>query len=72
MLDEVQWLDPGTVRVLTRLAEELPSVPLLVLATGRDDPASIAGTDAVRRRVASNGVARVGVSGLTQNSPWKL
>ncbi|GIJ68197.1 hypothetical protein Voc01_031140 [Virgisporangium ochraceum] len=47
VLDEVQWLDAGTIRVLTRLAEDLPSVPLLVLATGRDDPASIARTDAV-------------------------
>ncbi|WP_041841303.1 diguanylate cyclase [Actinoplanes friuliensis] len=36
-LDDAQWYDDGTVRVLEQLAAGLPGVPLLVLATVRDD-----------------------------------
>jgi diguanylate cyclase (GGDEF)-like protein len=36
-LDDVQWLDAGTWRVLRRLAGELAQTPLLVITTARDD-----------------------------------
>ncbi|MBT8226971.1 MAG: diguanylate cyclase [Dactylosporangium sp.] len=36
-LDDVQWLDQATRAVLLRLASSLSSVPLLVVATARDD-----------------------------------
>jgi diguanylate cyclase (GGDEF)-like protein len=36
-LDDVQWYDDGTVRVLEKLSADLSAVPLLVLATARDD-----------------------------------
>jgi diguanylate cyclase (GGDEF)-like protein len=36
-LDDVQWFDDGTVRVLEQLTTALPEVPLLVLGTARDD-----------------------------------
>src|SRR5439155_13674051 len=39
-LDDVQWLDPATRRMLRHLAEELPDTPLLVAVTARDDGAS--------------------------------
>jgi tRNA A-37 threonylcarbamoyl transferase component Bud32 len=39
-LDDVQWLDPATQRVLQQLAEKLTEVPLLVLLAGRDDARS--------------------------------
>ncbi|MDQ1646989.1 MAG: eukaryotic-like serine/threonine-protein kinase, partial [Cryptosporangiaceae bacterium] len=39
-IDDVQWLDAGTRRVLRHLAEELPGTRLLVVATSRDDAAS--------------------------------
>ena len=39
-LDDVQWLDGGTRRVLRRLVDDLPEVPLLVVATARDDRVS--------------------------------
>jgi len=39
-LDDVQWLDAGTRRVLHHLTAELTDSPLLVVATARDDAAS--------------------------------
>jgi diguanylate cyclase (GGDEF)-like protein len=39
-LDDVQWLDAGTRRVLRHLAEELLDTPLLVAVTARDDGGS--------------------------------
>ncbi|MGW4940343.1 diguanylate cyclase [Actinoplanes sp. NPDC004185] len=36
-LDDVQWFDDGTVRVLEQLAAGLTGVPLLVVATARND-----------------------------------
>jgi hypothetical protein len=36
-IDDVQWLDPATRRVLQHLARRLDDVPLLIQLTGRDD-----------------------------------
>src|SRR5947207_5739141 len=36
-IDDVQWLDDATRRVLQQVAVRLPRSPLLVVATGRDD-----------------------------------
>jgi eukaryotic-like serine/threonine-protein kinase len=36
-IDDVQWLDDATRRVLQQVAVRLPDSPLLVVATGRDD-----------------------------------
>ncbi len=44
-LDDVQWLDPVTERVLARLGAELGTAPLLLLCTARDDEDSTARTD---------------------------
>jgi eukaryotic-like serine/threonine-protein kinase len=38
-LDDVQWLDDATRRVLAEVAAELPGCPLLVVATARDSDA---------------------------------
>jgi diguanylate cyclase (GGDEF)-like protein len=46
-LDDVQWLDAGTARVLTQLSALLDGVPMMVLATARNDAESAADTDAV-------------------------
>src|SRR6185369_16386271 len=53
-LDDVQWLDPGTRRVLTQLTERLPEVPLLVLTTARDDPESAAAMALVRSAIGGH------------------
>ncbi|HEX8626936.1 MAG TPA: diguanylate cyclase [Catenuloplanes sp.] len=44
LLDDVQWLDAGSRRVLQQLASELADTPLLIVATARDDEGSRAGT----------------------------
>ena len=45
-LDDVQWLDPATRRVLRHLAHDLADTPLLVAATARDDAESTAALEA--------------------------
>ncbi len=39
-LDDVQWLDPASRRVLRHLADDLADTPLLLAATARDDSES--------------------------------
>lgn len=39
VLDDAQWLDDATRRVLTRVAGDLASTPLLVVVATRNDPA---------------------------------
>jgi diguanylate cyclase (GGDEF)-like protein len=51
-LDDVQWLDDATRRVVARLADELPDAPLLVLATARDDADGRRAVAAVRSGLA--------------------
>ncbi len=47
VLDDLQWLDPGSRRVLTLLSFELDAAALLVVSTARDDEPSTAAVDAV-------------------------
>jgi RecA/RadA recombinase len=47
-LDDVQWLDTGTLRVLQHIADEVAGVGLLVLATARDGPLNVKATEAFR------------------------
>jgi diguanylate cyclase (GGDEF)-like protein len=53
-LDDLQWLDHGTHRVLSQLAEQLADAPLMVLATARDDSDRAAATDAVVAALAAS------------------
>ncbi|HST85447.1 MAG TPA: diguanylate cyclase [Kineosporiaceae bacterium] len=47
LLDDLQWLDPGSRRVLALLSFELDATALLVVATARDDESSTVVVDAV-------------------------
>jgi serine/threonine protein kinase len=51
-LDDVQWADEATVRVLEQMASELAGVPMLVIGTARDDAASVPAVEALRARLA--------------------
>ncbi|GID16529.1 hypothetical protein Aab01nite_01190 [Paractinoplanes abujensis] len=44
-IDDVQWLDGPTRRVLQQVTNRLTGTPLLVIATSRDDPDSAAALD---------------------------
>ncbi|NLT54643.1 MAG: diguanylate cyclase [Actinomycetales bacterium] len=50
-LDDAQWLDDASVRVLTRVAGELVESPLFVVATSRNDDDSQAALDTLRSRL---------------------
>ncbi|HEX5198962.1 MAG TPA: diguanylate cyclase [Actinoplanes sp.] len=47
-IDDVQWLDEPTRRVLQRVSGRLPVTPLLVIATSRDDAGNAAALDRFR------------------------
>jgi predicted Ser/Thr protein kinase len=47
VLDDAQWLDAASLAALRRLAEDIAEVPLLVVATVRDDEDSKAGLAAL-------------------------
>ncbi|GAA0810252.1 diguanylate cyclase [Spirilliplanes yamanashiensis] len=52
-LDDLQWADDGTLRVLDHLAAERDGTPLLVLATARDDAAAAPATTAAAERLGA-------------------
>ncbi len=45
LIDDVQWLDDGSVQLLRQLGARLSQLPLLVVTTARNDPASEAAKD---------------------------
>ncbi len=47
-LNDVQWLDETSYRVLASLAAVIPRAPLFLMLTARDDPPSVAAVRAVR------------------------
>ncbi|GII23096.1 diguanylate cyclase [Planosporangium mesophilum] len=51
-LDDVQWLDAATRRVLQQIAVRLSDVPLLVVATARDDADNRPAVDVFRAEMA--------------------
>jgi diguanylate cyclase (GGDEF)-like protein len=53
LLDDVQWLDAVSLGVLRRLVEDLAGVPLLVVATVRDDDAAVAAHQAFEESAGS-------------------
>ena len=65
VVDDVQWLDSGSLQVLTRIADRAQQLKLLVLTTARNDPASRAATDAFVQSVGASLKHRVLLEGLT-------
>ncbi|MET0418569.1 MAG: AAA family ATPase, partial [Actinoplanes sp.] len=53
-LDDAQWFDEATLRVLDQLAPELQTAPLLVVVTARDDAASRDAVGEFRARLGSH------------------
>ncbi len=47
VLDDVQWLDQGSVAVLRRFEERLVGLPVMVLATARDDEPGLEATSSL-------------------------
>lgn len=71
-LDDVQWLDDGTRRVLTRLADSLGTVPLLVLATVRDEELSAVAADALVTALRHSLVLDLAVGPLAETAVDEL
>jgi diguanylate cyclase (GGDEF)-like protein len=68
VLDDVQWLDADSRRVLQELSGELPGVPLLVVATARDDEDSAAGTTAFESALGGAVDLRLSLSRLDDDA----
>ncbi|OJF09507.1 hypothetical protein BG844_37250 [Couchioplanes caeruleus subsp. caeruleus] len=53
-LDDVQWLDGATLRVLRQLTADLADTPLMVVGTARDDAASRPGVESCRAALGAS------------------
>jgi diguanylate cyclase (GGDEF)-like protein len=65
-LDDVQWLDAATQRVVHRLCVDLARVPVLVLATARDDEDSRAPVDAFAAAAGDSVATDLTLGALTE------
>ncbi|MFD0521180.1 protein kinase domain-containing protein [Paractinoplanes durhamensis] len=54
VVDDVQWLDTGSMRLLTQLAEEMADIPLMLVTTVRDDDASRAAAERFTDAIGSH------------------
>ncbi|GIF01071.1 diguanylate cyclase [Paractinoplanes rishiriensis] len=71
-VDDVQWLDEPTRRVLQRVSDLLPDTPLLVIATCRDDDGNIAGLERFRADMDATLDTRVPLGPLDQDAVRQL
>jgi len=71
-IDDVQWLDEASRRVLEILALELHETPLLVVASSRNDADSAAGHDRFVARMGDSVGTRIAVGPLDEASTAAL
>jgi diguanylate cyclase (GGDEF)-like protein len=71
-LDDVEWLDPGTRRVIGQLAAELADTPLLVVATTRDDPEQHQAVAALEEELGEAVTVRMELTALDDETVSRL
>ncbi|MFG1604955.1 diguanylate cyclase [Actinoplanes sp. NPDC049265] len=71
-IDDVQWLDGPTRRVLQLMTSRLTGTPLLVIATSRDDAESLAGLDRFGTDMDATLDTRISLGPLAQEAVTEL
>ena len=71
-IDDVQWLDGPTRRVLQRVTNRLTGTPLLVVATSRDDPDNAAALDRFGADMDATLDTRIQLRTLDQDAVTRL
>jgi diguanylate cyclase (GGDEF)-like protein len=71
-IDDVQWLDGPTRRVLQRVTNRLSGTPLLVIATSRDDPDNAAALDRFGADMDATLDTRIQLRPLDQDAVTRL
>ena len=71
-IDDVQWLDGPTRRVLQRVTSRLTGTPLLVIATSRDDPENAAALDLFGADMDATLDTRIALRPLDQDAVTQL
>jgi len=71
-IDDVQWLDEPTRRVLQRVTGRLPVTPLLVIATSRDDPDNAEALDRFGADMDATLDSRIPLGPLDQDAAEQL
>jgi len=71
-IDDIQWLDEASRRVLEILSLELPDTPLLVLASSRDDANSAAGHERFVEQMGEAVHTRIVVGPLSESATADL
>lgn len=65
VVDDIQWLDPGSLKVLTRVADRISDVPLLLITTARNDPKNEVAAEAFVAALDQNLSARIKLAPLS-------
>ncbi|HEY2408651.1 MAG TPA: response regulator [Polyangiaceae bacterium] len=66
VVDDVQWLDAGSRRVLSRLADRVRSLSTLYVFVGRDDARSAGPVSALLRRLRSEQINEIALGSLEE------
>ena len=72
VLDDVHWADAASLRLLRFLGPQLPAMPVLVVATFRDDEADGELADALAAFARQEGVVRLPLEGLSEGDVGRL
>lgn len=67
-LEDLHWADPASLALLRFVADAVPGLPLLVVATARDDPAEAGPETTTMLRALPAGVERLALSGLSTDA----
>lgn len=72
LLDDLQWMDDASRQVLSRLANGLQSLPLLIAGTSRNDPESTHGLERFATDVAAARLVRLKIGPLDDSAVAQL
>jgi len=64
VIDDIQWLDDGTLEILKELASQLPSAPLLLLTSARNDHPSEEARERFVKELGEERVRRIVLGSL--------
>ena len=72
VVDDIQWLDNGSLRVLSRVGGQVPDSAMLVVTTARNDPDSEPARRRFVHKLAEAPVERLDLAPLTTNEVGQL
>jgi serine phosphatase RsbU (regulator of sigma subunit)/tetratricopeptide (TPR) repeat protein len=72
LVDDAQWLDQGTIKILRLISLRFDAAPFLLATTARNDSESRAAADAFHAQIRSDRAARVQLGPLSEQAVRQL